>query len=202
MNVLVNSITDTIKKIGDYAIGCYVIEVDDIDDKLVHKGYWRELRDKGQPIWQEKSGLLVPSKGFVISDQVKIKFRQHPNMWSLDEVIKEKYDKKLKKHGTDNVYYQEFIEFNKIEFDGQLNFGKKFCSGSGVLVHDLEKNIKEFVIEIEANVLPKMFVSYDNQSWCNVDSLCFEHRFKKETRKFYLKIDDHNNVLRAYSIYW
>jgi hypothetical protein len=211
MKVLASYSSDVIVKVNeneefDECISHYVVQVDDISDKVVPKGFWRELvDDEGNPIWEETndSGLLKPSKGFVVSDHVKVKFKRHPQMWTIEEIIAEKYKKKLMSCKFDGLYYQEFIKMDDILFEGSLNLGKKFCAGQGTLIHKLNPNFKEFILETECfDKLPEMYVSPDNQSWSKIDSCFYSHRFKKETNQIYLKIDDYNNHLTAYAIYY
>jgi hypothetical protein len=210
MKVLANYSSDVIVKIHEdeefeQCISHYVVQVDDISDKVVPKGFWRELiDDEGNPIWEEvNDGLLKPSKGFVISDQVKVKFKRFPQMWTVEEIIKEKYKKKLMGCKFEGLYYQEFIKMDDILFEGSLNFGKKFCAGQGTLIHKLNPNFKEFVLETEyLDERPEMHVSPDNESWSKIDSDSYSHRFKKETNQIYLKIDDYKNPLTAYAIYY
>lgn len=207
MKVLVtygaNTIVDVYYDKQSIPVGCYVIDVDDIDDKLVPKGYWRDLKNnKNNPIWDTDESILKPLKGFVIADNVKVKFKSNPRLWTVEEVLKEKYDKKLKKHGVKNVFYQEFIAFDKIVFEGDINFGKKFCNGYGTLIHSFEQSSKEFIVDTEfLGEQPKMFVCSDKQSWVMIDSKSFLYKSKKETSKIYVSIES-KNVLNAYSIYF
>jgi len=210
MKVLVNYSTGQIESVIESkskilpSISCYTLEVDNIDDKIVPKGFWRDLKnDNNQVVWEERSGTIETVKGFVVSDQQKIKFKHHPNLWTIEEILKEKYEKKLKQSKFENVYYQEFVEeYKPILFDGNLNFGKKLCTGKGILVHQFTKSIKEFELEInDQKDLPTLYVSSDSKSWCKVETSLYRHKFKKASEMFYLKLDD-SKVLSSYSIYY
>jgi hypothetical protein len=184
-------------------VNCYTLFVDSIDDKFVPKSLWGQLKDEnGSYLWDEDSGVLKPQKGYVIAGETKIKFKHYPWMWSIDEILKEKYKKLLEKNEKKNVYFQEFLN-GDVRYEGLINLGKKFCQGEGILLHSVEKTVKEFTFKFEyTKSLPKISISVDKDAWTKVDSSCFSHRFKKETDQLYIKIDDTENILTAYSFYY
>lgn len=212
MKVLVNSYSDEIVSVEENNVNevfrnnCYIVNVDSVKDKLIPKGLWKQLKDKDDNfIWDDSnSSILKPVKGFVISDiQEKTQFKYSPSFWSVFEILEEKYGERLKATKYENILFQEFIVFSNIlqSKDSCLNIGKKHCSGQGVLINVLDKRVKEFCLDIEADKRIKLQVSIDMLTWITVDSFHFEHKFRKEASdKIYLRLDDSKNVLSAYSI--
>jgi hypothetical protein len=210
MKIFVSYSSDTVCGVSakdSERIDCYTLEADSIDDKVVSKGVWSELRDEeGRQIWEEndfsKDRILRPAKGFIISGTQRVAFVKQPSLWSVKEILEEKYKKRKLLLDSKHVLFQEFVSFEGVLFDGNLNFGKRFCSGQGVLINDLETPCKDFVLELECNRIPKMFISPDESSWTKIDDVKFSHRFKKETDKIYLKLDDYENSLHGYALYY
>jgi len=186
MKVLVNSLTDTIISViqedfedfSEFFKNCYVINVNSIADKFLHKG-----------IWTGKDYEVIDKKK-------KTSFLTNPNLWSVNEILLEKYDRMKSTLNYANVLFQEFIAFDKIVYEGNLNFGKKFCQGVGVLHHDLEHEINQVTIVSEFD--GELSISIDGNCWELVSLVPFS--FEKLSNKIYLKLN--NAILNSYALFF
>lgn len=185
---------------------CYFVELDDDfdDTKIIKKGYWKQLRnEKGKLLWDELV-TFKPKMGYEIDDKdVKINFRDLLKFWTVEEILKIKYQRKLdnlKRYNS--IYYEEFIDkdLNEklIERKGALSFGKKVCFGKGTIVHNFVLNDKKIFFGCEYVEFPKIEISLNGKTYTRVKSLPFEQDFRKtDYKKIYLKLEN-DHFLTAY----
>ena len=88
--------------------------------------------------------------------------------------------------------------------EGNLNFGQKFCNGNGIIIHDFKFNSNSIVFEFEyPKTMPFMEISKDGNKWTGIDKNPFKIYFRKTAiEKIYLRINDTENSLSAYSLYF
>lgn len=66
------------------------------DKKIVPKSVWQQLKDDdGNLLWEECMGLK-PLMGFVVAEEETITIFNHPNLWTLDEIVELNGKKKKK----------------------------------------------------------------------------------------------------------
>jgi hypothetical protein len=96
MKVYVNSeskniiaVSSDTQDLSKFYNNCFVISVEKIEDKVVNRKIWSELRDKfGNIIWEKdvKTGNLSPKRGFIFI-KTKVSFTSQPYSWSLNEIL-------------------------------------------------------------------------------------------------------------------
>jgi len=196
-----NDSLKTICQDKDKLLGCYFISLDqDFNPKkLVQKSIWQQLKDENDNLLWENSELLKPVMGYVVTgENIEIGL-EHLDLWALKEVLDEKYKQRLKKTNYSHIFYNEFIDdsLDCLTISG-LSFGKKICSGTGTIIHNLKFKDKNFKFECEYEQMPKLEVSLNNKAYYPVTEIPFEKDARVNPESFTLKLTE--SSLLAYSV--